>query len=67
MNNDNLFKKEIKIFNVLISFEKFRMQNKNLPLPHKLFKSGINRHENENGNVKFISIVVKNYRLLIIK
>lgn len=67
MNNDNLFKKEIKIFNVLISFEKFRMQNKHLPLPHKLFKSGINRHKNEEGNVEFISIVIKNYRLLIIK
>lgn len=67
MNNNNLFKKEIKIFNVLISLEKFRMQNKHLPLPHKLFKSGINRHKNDDGSVEFISIVVMNYRLLIIK
>lgn len=66
MNNSNLFKKEFKIFNVLITFEKFRAQNKHLPLPHNLFKSGIHSYKNEGSNVKFISIVIKTYRFLII-
>ena len=64
--NNKFFKKEFKIFNVLIAFEKFRHQNKYLPLPHKLFQSGIHKYKNEGGKVKFISFVIKNYRLLII-
>ena len=65
--NSDLFRKEFKIFNVLITFEKFRQQNKFLPLPHKLFKSGMHTYKNDSGNVFFISFVFKNYRLLIIK
>ena len=61
------FKKEIKLFNVLLTFEKFRPQNKFLPLPHKLFKSGIHTYKNDSGNIFFISFVFKNYRFLIIK
>lgn len=63
----NYFKKELKVFKTLITFEKFRTQNRYLPLPHNLFKPGIHTHKSDGGKVFFISIVVKNYRLLIIK
>ena len=65
--NTNYFKKEFKIFNVLIRFEEFRLQNKFLNLPHKLFKSGIHTYVNKDNGIKAISFVYKNYRLIILK
>lgn len=63
----NYFKKEFKVFKTLVTFERFRIQNRYLPLPHKLFKPGIHTHKSDGGNVYFVSIVISNYRLLIIK
>ena len=40
----------------------FRINNKYLPLPHKLFKSGI-RYYKDKENIRFLAIVVKNKRI----
>lgn len=52
--------------NIIIEIGKFRSQNKHLPLPHKLFKPGIRTYKDKEGN-KFFAIVVKNFRIMIVK
>lgn len=60
------FYKKIKFGKIIISIETFRIQNKFLPLPHRLFKSGINKFKDCEGN-KYISFVISNFRLMIVK
>ena len=60
------FCKKIKFGKIIITAETFRIQNKFLPLPHNLFKSGINKFEDVEGN-KYISFVISNFRLIIVK
>lgn len=62
----NRFCKSIEIRNFKITFETFRTQNKFLHLSHNLFKDGINKFIDREGN-KYCSFVIKNFRILFIK
>lgn len=60
------FRKEFKIGRICITFETFRIHNKFLPLPHNLFKNGINKYIDREKN-KYLSFVVSNFRIVIVK
>lgn len=60
------FSKKIKIGEIDIIIEKFRIQNKFLPLPHNLFKNGFNTFVDCENN-KYYSFVISNFRIMIVK
>ena len=60
------FNKKIKIGEIDIIIETFRIQNKFLPLPHNLFKNGFNTFVDRENN-KYYSFVISNFRIMIVK